>query len=122
LPRVLVNNEYYARARQAARSKAELDYLTERLHAANWLVKSLQMRAATILKVAAEIVRQQDAFFRYGVASLRPLILPDIADAIGMHESTISRVTSNKYMATPRGLYELKYFFTSAIPASGAAH
>jgi RNA polymerase sigma-54 factor len=119
LPRVLVNNRYYARVRQATRSKAEKDYLTERLHAANWLVKSLHQRATTILKVAAEIVRQQDAFFRQGVPSLRPLILRDIADAIGMHESTISRVTSNKYMATPRGLYELKYFFTSAIPASG---
>jgi RNA polymerase sigma-54 factor len=119
LPRVLVNNRYYARVRQATRSKAEKDYLTERLNAANWLVKSLHQRATTILKVAAEIVRQQDAFFRHGVPSLRPLILRDIADAIGMHESTISRVTSNKYMATPRGLYELKYFFTSAIPASG---
>ena len=119
LPRVLVNNRYYARVRQATRSKAEKDYLAERLHAANWLVKSLHQRATTILKVAAEIVRQQDAFFRQGVSSLRPLILRDIADAIGMHESTISRVTSNKYMATPRGLYELKYFFTSAIPASG---
>jgi RNA polymerase sigma-54 factor len=119
LPRVLVNNRYYARVRQATRSKAERDYLTERLHAANWLVKSLHQRATTILKVAAEIVRQQDAFFRHGVRSLRPLILRDIADAIGMHESTISRVTSNKYMASPRGLYELKYFFTSAIPASG---
>ncbi len=119
LPRVLVNNRYYARVRQATRSKAERDYLTERLHAANWLVKSLHQRATTILKVAAEIVRQQEAFFRHGVRSLRPLILRDIADAIGMHESTISRVTSNKYMATPRGLYELKYFFTSAIPASG---
>ena len=119
LPRVLVNNRYYATVRQATRSKAEKDYLTERLHAANWLVKSLHQRATTILKVAAEIVRQQDAFFRHGVPSLRPLILRDIADAIGMHESTISRVTSNKYMATPRGLYELKYFFTSAIPASG---
>jgi RNA polymerase sigma-54 factor len=118
LPRVLVNNSYYARVRQATRSKAEKDYLTERLHAANWLVKSLHQRATTILKVAAEIVRQQDAFFRYGVPSLRPLILRDIADAIKMHESTISRVTSNKYMATPRGLYELKYFFTSAISAS----
>jgi RNA polymerase sigma-54 factor len=118
LPRVLVNNNYYARVRKATRSKAEKDYLTERLHAANWLVKSLHQRATTILKVAAEIVRQQDAFFRYGVASLRPLILRDIADAIKMHESTISRVTSNKYMATPRGLYELKYFFTSAIPSS----
>jgi len=121
LPRVLVNNSYYARVRQATRSKAEKDYLTERLHAANWLVKSLHQRATTILKVAAEIVRQQDAFFRYGVPSLRPLILRDIADAIGMHESTISRVTSNKYMATPRGLYELKYFFTSAISASGGS-
>jgi RNA polymerase sigma-54 factor len=119
LPRVLVNNSYYARIRQATRSKAEKDYLTERWHAANWLVKSLHQRATTILKVAAEIVRQQDAFFRRGVPSLRPLVLRDIADAIGMHESTISRVTSNKYMATPRGLYELKYFFTSAIPASG---
>jgi RNA polymerase sigma-54 factor len=119
LPRVLVNNRYYARVRQATRSKAERDYLTERLHAANWLIKSLHQRATTILKVAAEIVRQQDAFFRHGVRSLRPLILRDIADAIGMHESTISRVTSNKYMASPRGLYELKYFFTSAIPASG---
>jgi RNA polymerase sigma-54 factor len=121
LPRVLVNNSYYARVRQATRSKAEKDYLTERLHAANWLVKSLHQRATTILKVAAEIVRQQDAFFRYGVPSLRPLILRDIAGAIGMHESTISRVTSNKYMATPRGLYELKYFFTSAIAASGGS-
>jgi RNA polymerase sigma-54 factor len=118
LPRVLVNKSYYSRVCRATRSKAEKDYLTERLHAANWLVKSLHQRATTILKVAAEIVRQQDAFFRHGVPSLRPLILRDIADAIGMHESTISRVTSNKYMATPRGLYELKYFFTSAIPAS----
>jgi RNA polymerase sigma-54 factor len=121
LPRVLVNNRYYARVRQASRSKAEKDYLSERLHAANWLVKSLHQRATTIIRVAAEIVRQQEAFFRHGVPSLRPLILRDIADAIGMHESTISRVTSNKYMATPRGLYELKYFFTSAIPASGGS-
>ncbi len=124
LPRVLVNNRYLARVTQATRNKAERDYLTERLQAANWLVKSLHQRATTILKVAAEIVRQQDAFFRRGVQSLRPLILRDIAEAIGMHESTVSRVTSNKYMATPRGLYELKYFFTSSIPASsgGDAH
>jgi RNA polymerase sigma-54 factor len=118
LPRVLVNNRYCAQIRRATRSKEEKDYLTERLHAANWLVKSLHQRATTILKVAAEIVRQQDAFFRRGVQSLRPLILRDIADAIGMHESTVSRVTSNKYMATPRGLYELKYFFSSSIPAA----
>jgi RNA polymerase sigma-54 factor len=124
LPRVLVNNRYFARISRATRSKAEKDYLTERLQAANWLVKSLHQRATTILKVSAEIVRQQDAFFRLGVQSLRPLILRDIAEAIGMHESTVSRVTSNKYMATPRGLYELKYFFTSSIPASsgGDAH
>jgi RNA polymerase sigma-54 factor len=118
LPRVLVNSRYCMQIRRAMNSKAEKDYLTERLHAANWLVKSLHQRATTILKVAAEIVRQQDAFFRRGVQSLRPLILRDIGDAIGMHESTVSRVTSNKYMATPRGLYELKYFFTSSIPAS----
>jgi RNA polymerase sigma-54 factor len=118
LPRVLVNRRYCAQIRQASRSKAEKDYLTERLHAANWLVKSLHQRATTILKVAAELVRQQDAFFRHGVQSLRPLILRDIAEAIGMHESTVSRVTSNKYIATPRGLYELKYFFTSSIPAT----
>jgi RNA polymerase sigma-54 factor len=124
LPRVLVNNRYLDKISRTARSRADKDYLNERLQAANWLVKSLHQRATTILKVASEIVRQQDAFFRHGVPSLRPLILRDIADAIGMHESTVSRVTSNKYMATPRGLYELKYFFTSAIPASrgGGAH
>lgn len=124
LPRVLVNNKYHAQVSRAARNKAEKDYLTDRLQAANWLVKSLHQRATTILKVAAEIVRQQDGFFRRGVQSLRPLILRDIAEAIGMHESTVSRVTSNKHMATARGVYELKYFFTSSIPASsgGEAH
>ena len=124
LPRVLVNNRYFARVSRAVRSKAEREYLTDRLQSANWLVKSLDQRATTILKVASEIVRQQDGFFRRGVQALRPLILRDIADAIGMHESTVSRVTTNKYMATPRGLFELKYFFTSSIAASrgGDAH
>ena len=84
------------------------------LQTANWLVKSLDQRARTILRVAEEIVRQQDGFFTYGVRHLRPLNLKTVADAISMHESTVSRVTSNKYMATPRGLFELKYFFTSA--------
>ena len=102
---------------QTTRSKAEQDYLTERLHAANWLVKSLNQRAATILKVGAEIVRQQNAFIRHGVSSPRPLITRDIANAIGMHERIISAV-SNKCIATPRGVYELKYFFTPAMPAS----
>ena len=118
LPRVLVNNNYYARVRRAARSEADKDYLSERLRAAEWLVEALHERATTILKVGAEIVRQQEAFFRRGVASLRPLILRDVADAIGKSESTISRVTNNKYVATPRGLFQLKYFFTTAIPAS----
>jgi RNA polymerase sigma-54 factor len=124
LPRVLVNNRYYAKISRATRNKGERDYLTDRLQAANWLIKSLHQRATTILKVATEIVEQQDGFFRHGVQSLRPLILRDIADAIGMHESTVSRVTTNKYIATPRGLFELKYFFTSAIAASrgGEAH
>jgi RNA polymerase sigma-54 factor len=124
LPRVLVNNRYFARVSKATRNKSDRDYLTDRLQAANWLVKSLHQRATTILKVASEIVEQQDGFFRHGVQSLRPLILRDIADAIGMHESTVSRVTTNKYIATPRGLFELKYFFTSAIAASrgGEAH
>ncbi|HEX6442501.1 MAG TPA: RNA polymerase factor sigma-54 [Stellaceae bacterium] len=124
LPRVLVNNRYYARVSRTTLRKTDREYLTDRLQAANWLVKALHQRAVTILKVATEIVEQQEGFFRNGVQSLRPLILRDIADAIGMHESTVSRVTTNKYIATPRGLFELKYFFTSAIAASrgGDAH
>jgi len=124
LPRVLVNQRYYARITQGKLSKNDRDYLTERFQAANWLIKSLHQRATTILRVATEIVRQQDGFFRHGVSRLRPLILRDIAAAIDMHESTVSRVTTNKYMATARGLYELKYFFTSAIASSagGEAH
>ncbi len=118
LPRVLVNTRYYAEVSGAARSKAERDYLAERHQQANWLVKALHQRATTILKVSTELVRQQEAFFRHGVRHLRPLVLRDIAEAIGMHESTVSRVTSGKYMATPRGIYELKYFFTSAIAAA----
>jgi len=119
LPRVLVNNRYYAEVSGAARNKEEREYLSERFQSANWLVKALHQRATTILKVAREIVRQQEGFLRHGVQYLRPLVLRDIAQAISMHESTVSRVTSNKYMQTPRGIYELKYFFTSAIGASG---
>jgi RNA polymerase sigma-54 factor len=124
LPRVLVNNRYHARISRGVRNRSDRDYIAERLQAANWLVKSLHQRATTILKIAAEIVQQQDGFFRHGVRSLRPLILRDIAEAIGMHESTVSRVTTNKYIATPRGLFELKYFFTTAIAAArgGDAH
>ena len=118
LPRVLVNNRYYAEVSGAARRKSDKDYLSERYQQANWLVKALHQRATTILKVATEIVRQQDGFFRRGVQYLRPLVLRDIAAAIEMHESTVSRVTSNKYLATPRGIYELKYFFTASIAAA----
>jgi RNA polymerase sigma-54 factor len=115
LPRVLVNNNYYAQISATTQKKDDKRYLVECLTSANWLVKSLHQRATTILKVSTEIIRQQEAFFLNGVQSLRPLVLRDIADEIEMHESTVSRVTSNKYMATPRGIYELKYFFTSAI-------
>ncbi len=114
MPRVLVNERFYARVAPRAKKEARV-FLTERLANANWLVRSLQQRAQTILRVAAEIVRQQDAFLQHGVAYLRPLILRDIAEAVEMHESTVSRVTSSKYIATPRGTYELKYFFTTAL-------
>ncbi len=124
LPRVLVNNRYYASLTRNARGKAEREYLADRLQSANWLVKSLHQRATTILRVATEIIHQQSAFFEHGVQFLRPLILRDIAAAINMHESTVSRVTTNKFMASPRGIFELKYFFSSSIPASsgGDAH
>ncbi len=124
LPRVLVNHRYFAKVRGQARSKADKEFISERFQTANWLVKSLDQRANTILRVASEIVRRQDGFLRHGVQHLRPLILRDIADAIDMHESTVSRVTTNKYMSTPRGIYEMKYFFTSAIASSegGMAH
>ena len=118
LPRVLVDQHYYAQVSKQARGKEEKTYLTDCLQSANWLVRSLHQRATTILKVATEIVRLQDGFFRKGVTHLRPLTLRDVAEAIEMHESTVSRVTSNKYMATPRGIYELKYFFTAAIAGS----
>jgi len=118
LPRVLVNTRYYSKVSRAVTDKTHKEYLTERFQSANWLVKSLHQRANTILRVATEIVRQQEGFFARGVTSLRPLILRDIAEAIGMHESTVSRVTTNKYMTTPRGIFELKYFFTSSIPAA----
>ena len=124
LPRVLVNQTYYATVCKSATRKEDKSYLVDCLQTANWLVKSLDQRARTILKVAQEIVRQQDAFLTYGVRHLRPLNLKTVADAISMHESTVSRVTANKYMATNRGLFELKYFFTSSIAATsdGDAH
>ena len=118
LPRVLVNRTYYTTVSKCAHSERDRGYLLECLQSANWLVKSLDQRARTILRVAEEIVRQQDGFLTYGIEHLKPLNLKTVADAISMHESTVSRVTSNKYMSTPRGVFELKYFFTSAIASA----
>ncbi|WP_105375006.1 RNA polymerase factor sigma-54 [Neorhizobium huautlense] len=125
LPKVLINQNYFAEVtRLTAQRSKEKSFLNECLQNATWLARSLDQRATTILKVATEIVRHQDVFLEDGIAHLRPLNLKTIADAIDMHESTVSRVTSNKYMLTPRGVFELKYFFTVAIPSSqgGDAH
>ena len=126
LPRVLVNQTYFTTVTgKMPKDAAGHGFLGECLQTANWLARSLDQRARTIMKVATEIVRQQDAFLLHGVDHLRPLNLKAVADAIGMHESTVSRVTSNKYMITPRGVFELKYFFTVSIAsaqAGGDAH
>lgn len=123
LPRVLVNQEYYTHVSVAAKGKEEREYVTQQFMAANWLVKAMDQRAQTILKTASEIVAQQDAFFNYGIEFLKPLTLKDIAEEIEMHESTVSRVTANKYISTPRGLFELKFFFSSGLTStSGAVH
>lgn len=116
LPRVLVNQTYFAAiARRGSGGNDDHAFMSECLQTANWLTRSLDQRARTIMKVASEIIRQQDAFLLHGVDHLRPLNLKTVADAIKMHESTVSRVTSNKYMLTPRGLFELKYFFSVSI-------
>ncbi len=117
LPRVLVNSRYYTEISAGISKEEEKTFITECFQNASWLVKSLDQRARTILKVATELVKQQDGFFAHGVEHLRPLNLKTVADAIEMHESTVSRVTSNKYVQTPRGLFELKYFFTASIPS-----
>ncbi|AIJ69077.1 RNA polymerase sigma-54 factor [Brucella suis] len=123
MPRLIVNNEYYAEVSGSVKTE-EKAFLTDCMQTAGWLVRSLDQRARTILKVAQEIVRQQDGFLRHGVAHLKPLNLRMVADAVGMHESTISRVTANKFMATPRGVFELRYFFTASLASSegGEAH
>jgi len=121
LPRVLVNHAYAARVGAAPGRDVDKSFVSTCMQNANWLVKSLEQRQRTILKVASEIVRLQDAFFARGVEHLRPLNLRAVADAIAMHESTVSRVTSNKYMRTPRGIFELKYFFSASIAATSGA-
>jgi RNA polymerase sigma-54 factor len=124
LPKVLIDQTYYAKVSKTAKNDKDKSYFSECLQTATWLVRALDQRAKTILKVSTEIVRQQDAFFAHGVRHLRPLNLKTVADAISMHESTVSRVTANKYMATSRGIFELKYFFTSSINSAdgGEAH
>jgi RNA polymerase sigma-54 factor len=124
LPRLLVDQRYHAVVSGQARTDQEKVFVSDCMAQASWLIRSLDQRAKTILKVASEIVRQQDGFLAFGVEHLRPLNLKTVADAIGMHESTVSRVTSNKYLATPRGVFEMKFFFTSAIASSegGEAH
>ena len=115
LPRVLVNRRYHAELKRGPQDKASRAWLSESLASANWLVKALDQRARTIVKVASEIVKQQGGFFEAGVSALRPLTLAKVAEAIEMHESTVSRVTSNKYLACDRGMFELKYFFGSGV-------
>jgi len=119
LPRLLVDRRYFARVSAGARTEAEKVFVSDCFSQANWLLKCLDQRARTILKVASEIVRQQDGFLAYGVSHLRPLNLRTVAEAIGMHESTVSRVTSNKFVSTPRGVFELKFFFTASISSTG---
>jgi RNA polymerase sigma-54 factor len=118
LPRLLVNRTYYAELSQGPQDKQSRAWLSECLASANWLVKALDQRARTIVKVATELVKQQEAFFLNGIEHLRPLTLRTVAEAIGMHESTVSRVTSNKYLACERGVFELKYFFTSGVASA----
>ncbi len=124
LPRVLVNEIYAAEIRRGAKRDEDRQYVSTQLQAANWLTKSLEQRARTILNVASEIVRRQDSFLLEGVSRLKPLNLKMVGEAIGVHESTVSRATAHKFIQTPRGLFEMKYFFTAAIASSepGQAH
>ncbi len=117
LPRLLVNQRYHAEL-TASGDKLSKAWANDCLANANWLVKALDQRQRTIVRVATEIVKHQDGFFRAGVSQLRPLTLRTIADEIEMHESTVSRVTSNKYLQCERGLFELKYFFTSGVASA----
>ena len=113
-PRLRINADYAALVRRAD-SSADNQFLKNNLQEARWFLKSVQSRNETLLKVSTCIVEHQRGFLEYGPEAMKPLVLADIADAIGMHESTISRVTTRKYMHTPRGIFELKYFFSSHV-------
>jgi RNA polymerase sigma-54 factor len=114
-PKVMVNKRYYKKVTATTRNVKDKQYLAEQFGSANWLVRALEQRAQTMLKVGGELIKQQDAFFRLGVRYLKPMTLKTIAAETGYHESTISRVTNGKYLLCPRGTFELKYFFTSAL-------
>ncbi len=118
LPRLLVNRRYYQELKSGPQDKASRAWLSECLQSANWLVKALDQRARTIVKVVSEIVKRQQGFFERGVSAMKPMTLREVAEAIGMHESTVSRVTSNKYLLSDRGLHELKYFFGSGVQSA----
>ena len=118
LPRLVVNREYYVELKEGARDKASRAWLNEQLGEADWLIRALDQRQKTILKTASEIVTLQEGFFRHGVSAMRPLTLREVAERIEMHESTVSRVTSNKYLSCPRGTFEMKYFFSSGVAAA----
>jgi RNA polymerase sigma-54 factor len=118
LPRLLVNRRYYQELKSGPQDKASRAWLSECLQSANWLMKALDQRARTIVKVVSEIVKRQQGFFERGVSAMKPMTLREVAEAIGMHESTVSRVTSNKYLLCDRGLYELKYFFGSGVQSA----
>jgi RNA polymerase sigma-54 factor len=118
LPRLLVNRRYYQELKSGPQDKKSRAWLSECLQTANWLVKALDQRARTIVKVVSEIVKRQQGFFERGVSAMKPMTLREVAEAIGMHESTVSRVTSNKYLLCDRGLFELKYFFGSGVQST----
>ncbi|WGF89808.1 RNA polymerase factor sigma-54 [Marinivivus vitaminiproducens] len=121
LPKVLVNTSYYVTVSRKPEDRRAKEYLSERFQAANWLVKALDQRARTVLRVAEAVVARQVAFLEHGVHHLRPLVLRDIAEVTGLHESTISRATADKYIATPRGNYAFKYFFSNALVGADGA-
>jgi RNA polymerase sigma-54 factor len=118
LPRLLVNRRYYQELKSGPQDKRSRAWLSECLQSANWLVKALDQRARTIVKVVSEVVKRQQGFFDRGVSAMKPMTLREVAEAIEMHESTVSRVTSNKYLLCDRGLYELKYFFGSGVASA----
>jgi len=118
LPKLIINNEYHTQVRKGGGDAKAKDYVSERFQSANWLIKALDQRARTVLKVTEAVVERQGDFLTHGVSHLRPLVLRDIAAAIDMHESTVSRATADKFVATPRGTYPFKYFFSNALPSA----